>query len=113
MARKALAEHMSHYHFHERMAAATDGSLTAAVSALGNGYGLEWGEQLTAGLRTDTAFPFEGSARLASEGELGSWLGETLEKAQEKTPLSAARARARRWIPIRRSSTSCSAPGSR
>lgn len=30
MARKALAEHMSHYHFHERMAAATDGSLTAA-----------------------------------------------------------------------------------
>lgn len=32
-----------------------DGSLTAAVSAVGNAYGLEWGEQLTAGTRTDTA----------------------------------------------------------
>src|SRR5262249_1830624 len=32
----------------------TDGSLTIAVSAQANGYGLEWGEQLTAGLRTDT-----------------------------------------------------------
>jgi len=35
------------------------------------------------GLRAETAFPFEGSARLACEGELGSWLGETLEKAQD------------------------------
>jgi hypothetical protein len=32
-----------------------DGSLTAKVEGQGNAYGLEWGEQLTAGLRTDTA----------------------------------------------------------
>lgn len=31
-----------------------DGSLTFAVQALANGYGLEWGVNLTAGLRTDT-----------------------------------------------------------
>jgi hypothetical protein len=31
-----------------------DGSLTFGVQALANGYGLEWGRQLTAGLRTDT-----------------------------------------------------------
>lgn len=33
---------------------AMDGSLTAAVNAIANGFGLEWGLQLTAGLRTDT-----------------------------------------------------------
>lgn len=32
-----------------------DGSFTFAVSAQANGYGLEWGLQLTPGLRTDTA----------------------------------------------------------
>lgn len=32
-----------------------DGSFTLAVSAQANGFGLEWGKQLTAGLRTDTA----------------------------------------------------------
>jgi hypothetical protein len=32
-----------------------DGSLTIAVGDLGNGFGLEWGEQLTAGQRTDSA----------------------------------------------------------
>jgi hypothetical protein len=32
-----------------------DGSFTFAVEALANAYGLEWGRQLTAGLRTDTA----------------------------------------------------------
>jgi len=32
-----------------------DGSLAFTVNALSNGYGLEWGEQLTAGLRTDTS----------------------------------------------------------
>lgn len=31
-----------------------DGSLTFAVATQANGFGLEWGEQLTAGLRTDT-----------------------------------------------------------
>lgn len=33
----------------------TSGELTAKVSAVSNGYGIEWGELLTAGLRTDTA----------------------------------------------------------
>lgn len=32
-----------------------DGSLTFATSAVANGYGLEWGRQLTAGIRQDTA----------------------------------------------------------
>lgn len=32
----------------------TDGSLTVAVDSQANGYGLEWGVQLTAGKRTDT-----------------------------------------------------------
>lgn len=31
-----------------------DGSLTLAVNCQSNGYGIEWGKQLTAGLRTDT-----------------------------------------------------------
>lgn len=31
-----------------------DGSLAIAVSSLANGFGLEWGEQLTAGKRSDT-----------------------------------------------------------
>ncbi len=34
---------------------AQDGSLTLTSSALANGYGLEWGNTLTAGIRTDTA----------------------------------------------------------
>jgi hypothetical protein len=33
---------------------AADGSLTFAIQTQANGYGLEWGRQLTAGLRTDT-----------------------------------------------------------
>lgn len=33
---------------------ADDGAFTLAVNAQANGYGLEWGNQLTAGLRTDT-----------------------------------------------------------
>lgn len=32
-----------------------DGMLTFAVSAQSNGFGIEWGRQLTAGVRTDTA----------------------------------------------------------
>lgn len=32
-----------------------DGALTFAVEAQSNGYGINWGQQLTAGLRTDTA----------------------------------------------------------
>ncbi|MGW4670076.1 hypothetical protein [Streptomyces sp. NPDC004324] len=34
---------------------ADDGMFTFGVSAQANGFGLEWGQQLTAGLRTDTA----------------------------------------------------------
>lgn len=34
---------------------AEDGSFPLTSSVLGNGFGLEWGEQLTAGMRTDTA----------------------------------------------------------
>lgn len=34
---------------------ADDGMLTFGVSAQSNGYGIEWGRQLTAGVRTDTA----------------------------------------------------------
>ena len=34
---------------------AANGAITFAVGAQSNGYGLEWGVQLTAGLRTDTA----------------------------------------------------------
>lgn len=34
---------------------AQDGSLTLGVQAEANGYGLEWGDALTAGIRTDTA----------------------------------------------------------
>ncbi len=36
------------------MTRGADGSLTFAVSSVGNAFGLEWGTQLTAGLRTDT-----------------------------------------------------------
>lgn len=32
-----------------------DGSLTFGVDVVANGYGLDWGQQLTAGIRTDTA----------------------------------------------------------
>lgn len=34
---------------------AADGSITVKVDAQADGFGLEWGEQLTAGIRTDTA----------------------------------------------------------
>lgn len=34
---------------------ADDGGFTFAVEVQSNGYGLEWGQQLTAGIRTDTA----------------------------------------------------------
>ena len=34
---------------------ANDGMLSSAVSTVANGFSIEWGDQLTAGLRTDTA----------------------------------------------------------
>ncbi len=36
------------------------------------------------GLRASGDFPFEGSPLLVHEGELGSWIGETLERAQDQ-----------------------------
>ena len=44
----------------------TDGSLSLSVSAQANGYGLEWGRQLTAGKRTDTAAANGASVDLGS-----------------------------------------------
>lgn len=50
-----------------------DGSLTFAVEAQGNSYGLEWGRQLTAGLRVDTVATNGASIDLgsASPGAFG------------------------------------------
>src|SRR5256885_10676982 len=46
-----------------------DGALTLATAAQANGFGLEWGSQLTAGKRTDTAAtagsPFDNGAAFA------------------------------------------------
>lgn len=39
-------------------------------------------------LREPEAFPFEGSALRVHEGELGGWLGETLERAQNRQLIS-------------------------
>ena len=39
-------------------------------------------------LRGPEAFPFEGSALTVHEGELGPWLGETLERAQNRQLIS-------------------------
>ncbi len=36
------------------------------------------------GLRASSEFPFEGSPLLVHDGELGSWLGETLERVQDR-----------------------------
>lgn len=36
------------------------------------------------GLRAASEFPFEGSPLLVHDGELGSWLGETLERVQDR-----------------------------
>ena len=40
------------------------------------------------GLRASSEFPFEGSPLLVHDGELGSWLGETLERAQDSHLIS-------------------------
>lgn len=49
-----------------------DGALTFAVSAQANGYGLEWGLQLTAGLRTDTAATLGASIDTAASAAFGA-----------------------------------------
>lgn len=50
---------------------AQDGMLTVAVSTQANAYGLEWADQLTAGLRTDTA------ATAGTGFDYGSTIGST------------------------------------
>ena len=60
---------------------ANDGAFTFAVSAQANGYGLEWGKQLTAGTRTDTgatngtgvAFGYSGEDYLRVTGTSGDY----------------------------------------
>ena len=46
-----------------------DGSLTIAVNAQGNAFGLEWGDLLTAGKRTDTAATNGTAAEFGYDGE--------------------------------------------
>jgi len=46
-----------------------DGSLTIAVNAQGNAFGLEWGDLLTAGQRTDTAATNGTAAEFGYDGE--------------------------------------------
>lgn len=48
-----------------------DGMLTFAVSAQSNGYGIEWGRQLTAGVRTDTAATLGTSIDTAASASFG------------------------------------------
>lgn len=51
---------------------AADGMLTEKVSASANGYGLEWGIQLTPGVRTDTADTNGSSVNLGAAGNYGA-----------------------------------------
>ncbi|MCZ4602915.1 hypothetical protein O3S80_03840 [Streptomyces sp. Lzd4kr] len=48
---------------------AQDGTLTIAVNAQGNAYGLEWGDLLTAGQRTDTSATDGTAAEFGYDGE--------------------------------------------
>lgn len=52
---------------------AADGALTLAVSAQSNGFGIEWGEQLTAGKRTDTTATNGASIDFGSVSTLFGW----------------------------------------
>lgn len=49
-----------------------DGALTFAVQAQANGFGLEWGRQLTPGLRTDTAATNGPSVDTAASASFGA-----------------------------------------
>lgn len=49
-----------------------DGSLTMAVSAQANAYGADWGVQLTAGLRTDTAATNGTAVDTAASADFGA-----------------------------------------
>ncbi|WP_406418054.1 hypothetical protein [Streptomyces sp. NBC_01614] len=58
-----------------------DGAMTIAVQSLSNGYGIEWGEQVTPGVRTDTGaasgdgveFGYDGEDYLALPGASGDY----------------------------------------
>lgn len=50
---------------------AADGAYTFAVQALANGYGVEWGTQLTAGKRTDTSATNGASVDFSASTSLG------------------------------------------
>lgn len=50
-----------------------DGSFTFATDAQGNGFGLEWGEQLTAGKRTDTTATNGTAIDFGSVSSLFGW----------------------------------------
>lgn len=52
---------------------AADGALTLAVSTQANAYGLEWGEQLTAGKRTDTGATNGASIDFGAVSTLFGW----------------------------------------
>lgn len=51
---------------------ADDGMLTFGVSAQSNGYGIEWGRQLTAGIRTDTAATNGASVDTTASADFGA-----------------------------------------
>jgi hypothetical protein len=51
---------------------ADDGAFTFALQAQANAYGLEWGQQLTAGLRTDTAATNGASIDTAASASFGA-----------------------------------------
>src|SRR5258707_10050426 len=54
----------------------TDGSLTFAVQALANGFGLEWGTQLTPGHRIDTTATAALQANPFNYGSSGAFCGQ-------------------------------------
>lgn len=51
---------------------ATNGMFTFDLSVVGDGYGLEWGQQLTAGIRTDTTATNGASLDLAASASFGA-----------------------------------------
>jgi len=80
---------------------AADGSLTLAIQAQSNGYGLEWGRQLTAGKRTDTtatngasidtsaSLSFGGQAYLQSFAVTGTSFTATIEDSANDSAWTA------------------------
>lgn len=78
-----------------------DGSMSAAVSTQGDGFGLEWGEQLTAGIRTDTtatngtgfdgvaASTFGGQAYLQVFGVTGTSVTVTIQDSADNATFAA------------------------